>query len=103
MDVVPGIINNFGSFSKFYSFFSIVSIFTIQPDKRRGFDLALKACDLGVAQSCANVSVMYRTGDGVDQNETLAKRFANIAKDIVRQSADDRRRTEFQQGAETAF
>ncbi|KAI6196743.1 hypothetical protein M3Y94_01145000 [Aphelenchoides besseyi] len=44
----------------------------------RNMDLALKygkmACDLNIPQSCANVSRMYKTGDGILKNPDLAKR-----------------------------
>ena len=37
----------------------------------RAFPYALKACELGSVESCINVSVMYKKGEGVKQVSSL--------------------------------
>lgn len=73
----------------------------IQPNFEEAFAFALKGCDLGVVNSCVNVSVMYKKGDGVEANEKMARRYANIATDMMRQETEDRERIKFQEGVET--
>ncbi|VDK20756.1 unnamed protein product [Anisakis simplex] len=53
----------------------------------RRMDLALeygiRACDLQVPQSCANVGRMYKLGDGIDKDPDKAKEFLEKAKAIM--------------------
>ena len=74
----------------------------LQKNMSEAFTYAMKGCELGHSESCVNVSVMYKKGEGVEANEKLFKRFANIATDIMRQQRDSQERTKFQQGVETA-
>lgn len=53
-----------------------------------------KACDLGIAQACANVSIMYTKGDGTDKNEKLANFYKQRVKEIITP-----KKIELQQGA----
>jgi len=41
------------------------------------------ACDLNVAQSCANVARMYKLGDGIKKDPDLAKEYLEKAKAMV--------------------
>jgi hypothetical protein len=41
--------------------------FFLQKNLFRAFPYALKACELGSVDSCINVSVMYKKGEGVKQ------------------------------------
>uniref|UniRef100_A0A914UJE2 Uncharacterized protein n=1 Tax=Plectus sambesii TaxID=2011161 RepID=A0A914UJE2_9BILA len=54
----------------------------------RNMDLALKygtkACDMGSPHSCANVSRMYRNGDGVPKDVQKAEEFKQRAIDLVK-------------------
>jgi len=74
----------------------------VEKNMSEAFTYAMKGCELGHFESCVNVSVMYKKGEGVEANEKLFKRFANIATDIMRQQRDNQERTKFQQGVETA-
>uniref|UniRef100_A0A0M3I8P6 Sel1 repeat family protein n=1 Tax=Ascaris lumbricoides TaxID=6252 RepID=A0A0M3I8P6_ASCLU len=53
----------------------------------RRMDLALKygirACDLQVPESCANVGRMYKIGDGVSKDPEKAKEYLDKAKEIM--------------------
>ena len=44
---------------------------------------------------------MYTRGDGVPKNERLGRRYANIARDMMKQETETRERTKFQEGVET--
>ena len=74
----------------------------LQKNMSEAFTYAMKGCELGHFESCVNVSVMYKKGEGVEANQKLFKRFANIASDIMRQQTEAAERTKFQQGVETA-
>ncbi|CAH1641789.1 unnamed protein product [Spodoptera littoralis] len=54
--------------------------YIIKSDKKQAFQFAKKACELGHMYACANVSMMYKRGDGVEQNADEAKRFFEIAQ-----------------------
>lgn len=72
-----------------------------QKDFEKAFPLAVKACGAGVLNSCVNVSVMYRNGDGVPVDHKKADEYVGLAKEIVRQMQDATRLT-FQEGVESA-
>lgn len=54
----------------------------IVKDMKRSFEFAVKACNLDNMYACNNLSMMYRTGDGVEKNEELAKKFKTKAKEL---------------------
>lgn len=66
----------------------------ISKDLNKAFTLTKKACDLGIAQACANVSIMYTKGDGIDKNEKLANFYKERVKEIITP-----KKIELQQGA----
>jgi len=51
-------------------------------NKKRAFELAYKACELGNVYACSNVSLMYKRGDGVEKNETLSNLFRKRATEM---------------------
>jgi TPR repeat protein len=61
----------------------------------------VKACESGILNSCINVSVMYRNGDGVPVDHKKAGEYVGLAKEIVRQMEESSRLT-FQEGVESA-
>jgi len=73
----------------------------IEADKEKAFPYAVKGCDLGKMECCVNVSIMYERGDGVEANPKLAKRFQNIARDMIKAATEHRERIRYQEGAET--
>ncbi len=42
-----------------------------------------RACDLGYAPSCLNLSVMYGKGDGVPLSDLKSKQYFNRTVDLV--------------------
>lgn len=73
----------------------------IKRDPAKALPYAAKACDMGVLAGCVNASIIYKTGDGVEKNERYAKIYADIARDINDQYAENKERTRFQEGAES--
>ena len=55
---------------------------SIAIDKARALELSQKACDMGHCYSCANLSHMYRKGDGVAKDQTLAEKYMLKAKEL---------------------
>jgi cytochrome c oxidase assembly factor 7 len=66
----------------------------------RAFSYALKGCDLGSMESCVNLSIMYRKGEGVARDESLAQKYADAAREIQLQQEAGRRQLKFGEGAE---
>lgn len=73
--------------------------FLIKPDLKQAFQFAIRGCELGHVYACANVSLMYKKGDGVEKNLDESKRYFEIAKSL--QNADQTtKELKFQQGLE---
>lgn len=52
-------------------------------DMKKAFEYALKACNMSHPQCCANVSRMYRLGEGVEQDLEKAKEYKQKTLDIT--------------------
>lgn len=72
---------------------------TITKDMRKAFDYSVKACDLGNMYACANLSQMYRKGDGVKKDEGKSEEFKKKAMDLQDQ-VKQQMQLQFQQGTE---
>ncbi|CAI5443443.1 unnamed protein product [Caenorhabditis angaria] len=59
------------------------SLGELQRDMAKSLEYAIKACEADIPQSCANVSRMYRLGDGIPKDLDKAKYFAEKAKEIM--------------------
>ena len=57
---------------------------------------------LGHMAACHNLSLMYRKGDGVDQDKVKADKYMHKAQDIHEQLTKERERIKFQEGVESA-
>jgi len=69
----------------------------IAKDMSKAFEYSLKACTLGNMYACANVSQMYRKGDGVEPNEVRSEEFKKIALEMQTQFKEQQG-INFQQG-----
>ncbi|KAG8285856.1 Cytochrome c oxidase assembly factor 7 [Homalodisca vitripennis] len=69
----------------------------IAKDMKRCFDYTLKACDLDNMYACANLSLMYQKGDGVEKNPELAKKYRTKAEDL-QEAVVKQRQLMFQEG-----
>ncbi|WKX96091.1 hypothetical protein Q1695_012504 [Nippostrongylus brasiliensis] len=61
------------------------SLGSLERDMYKALEYGIKACELDIPQSCANVSRMYKLGDGIEKNVDEAKKFADKAKEILDQ------------------
>ena len=51
-------------------------------DMHKAFTSGLKGCEGGHMYACANVSQMYKRGDGVPQSDELATKYRDMAKEL---------------------
>lgn len=73
--------------------------YLIKSDMKQAFQFAKKACELGNMFACANVSMMYKKGDGVEKNEQESKRYFEIAQ-YLHKAHETEKEVKFQQGLE---
>ncbi|XP_053620001.1 cytochrome c oxidase assembly factor 7 homolog [Plodia interpunctella] len=71
--------------------------YLIKSDKKQAFNFALKSCEYGNMFACANVSMMYKKGDGVEKNPEEAKRYFEIAQKLQK-AHETTKEIKFQQG-----
>ena len=77
----------FGALKLFVCFFQLsgwflVGTHSITKDMKKAFEYSQKACDLGNRYSCANLSQMYKKGDGVTKDAKLAEKYRLRAKEL---------------------
>lgn len=73
--------------------------FLIKPDMKQAFQFAKKGCELGNAFACANVSLMYKKGDGIEKNLDESKKYFQIAQNLQK-AHETTKEVKFQQGLE---
>ncbi|KPI97747.1 Sel1 repeat-containing protein 1-like [Papilio xuthus] len=73
--------------------------YLIKPDLKQAFDLAMKGCEYGNIFACANVSLMYKKGDGVEQDLEKSKKFFQLAQSL-KNAHETTKEIKFQQGLE---
>lgn len=71
--------------------------YLIKSDMKQAFDFAKRACELGNMYACANVSMMYKKGDGIEQNVDESKRYFEIAQNLQK-AHETTKELKFQQG-----
>ncbi|XP_063547614.1 cytochrome c oxidase assembly factor 7 homolog [Cydia strobilella] len=71
--------------------------YLIKPDMKQAFEFAKKSCENGNMYGCANVSMMYKKGDGVEKNADESKRFFQIAQELQK-AHETTKELKFQQG-----
>lgn len=71
--------------------------YLIKPDMKQAFQFAKKACELGNMYACANVSIMYKKGDGVEKNEEESKKYFTVAQQLQK-AHETTKEIKFQQG-----
>ena len=54
----------------------------VEIDKPRALALAGESCLLGVAAACVNASRMCREADGVPRDDSKARGYANMARQL---------------------
>lgn len=73
--------------------------YLIKSDMKQAFQFAKKACELGNMFACANVSMMYKKGDGVEKNPEESKKYFQIAQELQK-AYETTKEIKFQQGLE---
>lgn len=58
---------------------------------KQGFEYSKKACELGNCYACANLSQMYKKGEGVEKDEELAQKYRLQAKELHSEMKEGRR------------
>ncbi|XP_028158883.1 cytochrome c oxidase assembly factor 7 homolog isoform X2 [Ostrinia furnacalis] len=71
--------------------------YLIKSDMKQAFTFAKKACELGNMYACANVSMMYKKGEGVEKNPDESKRYFQIAQNLQK-AHETTKEIKFQQG-----
>lgn len=59
------------------------SLGSLHRDMYKALEYGIKACELDIPQSCANVARMYKLGDGIEKNLDEAKKYVDRAKELV--------------------
>ncbi|MFH4976148.1 hypothetical protein AB6A40_002857 [Gnathostoma spinigerum] len=57
---------------------------SLERDMAASLEYGIRACELNVPESCANVGRMYKIGDGMEKNVEKAKEYYDKAKDIIK-------------------
>jgi len=60
----------------------------VKRNPEKAFKYIEKACDLGHPNGCQVISVMYRKGDGVEQNDQLFEDYRKLTLDLVKQAGE---------------
>ncbi|XP_046489427.1 cytochrome c oxidase assembly factor 7 homolog [Neodiprion pinetum] len=69
----------------------------LEKNMKEAYKASIKACELGNAYACANLSQMHARGDGVQKNSELAEAFKQRALSIQR-ALQETKHIPFQQG-----
>uniref|UniRef100_A0A336LBW5 CSON008345 protein n=1 Tax=Culicoides sonorensis TaxID=179676 RepID=A0A336LBW5_CULSO len=69
----------------------------IPKDMEKAFMYAQKACELRNMYACANLSQMYKNGDGTAKNLTLSEKYKKIAMEM-QDEFKNQQQLNFQQG-----
>lgn len=67
----------------------------IKQDMTKAFEYSKKACDLNHIGACANLSLMYNKGDGVEKNIEMSEKIQNKVKELQQ---EQKLELEFQRG-----
>lgn len=71
--------------------------YLIKSDMNQAFQFAKRACELGNMYACANVSMMYKKGEGCTKNQDESKKYFEIAQNLQK-AHETTKELKFQQG-----
>uniref|UniRef100_A0A6M2DMN9 Putative cytochrome c oxidase assembly factor 7 protein rhagoletis zephyria n=1 Tax=Xenopsylla cheopis TaxID=163159 RepID=A0A6M2DMN9_XENCH len=77
--------------------FKNIANFKLLKDMKKAFEFSEKACALRNIYACANLSQMYRRGDGVPKNDELADKYKKLTLDMQDELKKDQPELRFQQ------
>ncbi|TDG41851.1 hypothetical protein AWZ03_011741 [Drosophila navojoa] len=72
--------------------------YIVLKDMKKAFQFAYKACELRNMYACANLSQMYKRGDGIEKNETEAEKYKKLALEMQEEMKKQQETLSFQQG-----
>uniref|UniRef100_A0AC34QVN4 Uncharacterized protein n=1 Tax=Panagrolaimus sp. JU765 TaxID=591449 RepID=A0AC34QVN4_9BILA len=55
----------------------------LERNPEKALEFGIRACEMNIPQACANVSRMYRIGDGIPKNPDKAKEYVDKATEII--------------------
>lgn len=70
----------------------------IAKDMKRCFEYSVKACDMKQPHACANLSLMYKNGDGVGKDLSLSEKYKRRALELQEQIIKQQQQLTFQEG-----
>ncbi|CAK9801026.1 Cytochrome c oxidase assembly factor 7 homolog [Anthophora quadrimaculata] len=70
----------------------------VEKNFKEAYLLSLKSCESGNPYACANISMMHKKGDGVQQNTELAKTFRTRAEYLLKEVKKHQKQLKFHQG-----
>lgn len=70
----------------------------VEANQKQAYLYSLKCCEFGNPYACANVSIMHKKGDGVQQNDDLAKTFRTRAEELYKELTEFKHQVKFHQG-----
>lgn len=71
--------------------------FILPKDMIKAFNYATRACDLRNMYACANLSQMYKRGDGTEKSEAQAEKYKKLAKELQDEMKKQQQTLDFQQ------
>lgn len=72
--------------------------YIVLKDMKKAFQFAYKACELRNMYACANLSQMYKRGDGIEKNEKEAEKYKKLALEMQEEMKKQQETLTFQQG-----
>jgi len=60
----------------------------IERDPHKAFSFIKPCCELGHPNCCQILAVMYRKGDGVEQNNELFEKYKHLTKRILKETGE---------------
>lgn len=63
----------------------------VEKDMKKAFEYAVSACEKGHMYACANVSRMYKLGEGAEQNQELSDKYKKRARELFRDVSESQR------------
>ncbi|XP_078052205.1 uncharacterized protein LOC144478310 [Augochlora pura] len=70
----------------------------VEKDFKKSYQFGMKCCDFGNPYACANLSLMYKNGDGVEKNEKISDSFKERALKLLHELQTSKKQLKFHQG-----
>ncbi|XP_067939781.1 cytochrome c oxidase assembly factor 7B-like [Watersipora subatra] len=67
----------------------LLGLYGLSKDSTKAVEMLSKGCDLGSVTGCANLSRMYKIGDGVQRNDALSNKYSALARAAMKKQEGD--------------